>query len=378
MPIKPCRKKQGQKTDYYIDWRIDVKPIELIQNLSSAPGVSGFEDAVLNVARTYIKEDLELEEDRMRNLFMHKSGKASKAPRVKLDAHSDEVGFMIQSINSNGTLKFLNLGGWNPGTVGAHAVNIKNMDGKWIRGVVASKPTHFLTPEEAKKPATLAAMVIDIGATSKKEVLDNFKIRIGAPVVPEVTFTFDEENDLMIGKAFDDRLGCAALLQVMKNLVLKDLDVDVHGVMSTQEELGLRGVKVAVAKVAPDIAIALEGTPADDTFNGSDFIQAGIKKGPQIRHMDRSVLCNPRFVQFAIKVARENNIPFQEAVRSGGGNNGAVITLHDRGIPTITLGVPVRYIHSHHCIASLEDFKNVVAWCRAILKALNRDIIESF
>ena len=355
-----------------------MKPIELIKDLSDAPGVSGFEDEVLDVARAYMKDDADIEEDRMRNLFITKGKAETGAPRVMLDAHSDEVGFMVQSVNTNGTLKFLPLGGWNPQTVGAHAVSIRNVHGDWIRGVIASKPTHFLTPEERNKPLSLSNMVIDVGARSKREVADRFNIRIGAPVVPEVTFSFDTDNGLIIGKAFDDRLGCAALLTIMKDLIAGDLDVNVIGVLSTQEELGLRGVKVAAAKAAPDIAIALEGTPADDTFNSSDFIQAGIKRGPQIRHMDTSVLCNPRFVRFAIDIAQKNKIPFQDAVRSGGGNNGAVITLHDRGIPTITLGVPVRYIHSHHCIAAIEDFNHTVAWCKAVLNALNRDIIESF
>lgn len=355
-----------------------MKSIELIRQLSDAPGVSGFEDAILDKARSYMGNSGRIEEDRVRNLYIQKGRIKKGAPNVMLDAHSDEVGFMVQAVNANGTLTFLPLGGWNPQTVGAHAVSIKNADGRWIRGVIASKPTHFLTAEERKIPVALSGMVIDVGATSATEVDERFKIRIGAPVVPQVTFSYDRGNDLMIGKAFDDRLGCAALLTVMKNLVAKDLNVNVTGVLSTQEELGLRGVKVAVAKAAPDVAIALEGTPADDTFSSGGPIQAAIKKGPQIRHMDSSVLCNPRFVRFAADVAKKEKIPFQEAVRSGGGNNAAVITLHDRGIPTITLGVPVRYIHSHHCIASLEDFNNTVAWCRAILKALNRDVIESF
>ena len=296
-----------------------MESIELIKALSDAPGVSGFEDEVLNVARSYLGTGMAIEEDRIRNLYIQNGPRNPDNPIVMLDAHSDEVGFMIQSINTNGTLKFLALGGWNPQTVGAHAVSIRNAQGKWIRGVIASKPTHFLTPEEQKMLPSLSRMVIDIGARSKKEVQDNFDIRVGAPVVPEVTFTFDQENGLIIGKAFDDRLGCAALLTVIKNMATEKLNVDVTGVLSTQEELGLRGVKVAASKTNPDIAIALEGTPADDTFNSSDFIQAGLKRGPQIRHMDRSVLCNPRFVKFAVDVAQRHEIPFQEAVRSGGG-----------------------------------------------------------
>ncbi|MBU1341910.1 MAG: M20/M25/M40 family metallo-hydrolase [Proteobacteria bacterium] len=352
--------------------------VKIIEKLSNAPGVSGFEDAVVQTAVNYLGKSFELEEDRIRNLFIHHSLSKKNLPKVMLDAHSDEVGFMIQSINNNGTLKFLPLGGWNPQALSAHAVKIRNTKGNWIQGVVASKPTHFLTPDEIKKPLDISTMVIDIGATSKQETAELFHIKIGAPVVPDVKFSHDEKKGLLFGKAFDDRLGCAALLEVMKHHIKKDLKLDVYGVLSSQEELGLRGVNVSVRKIKPDIAIVLEGTPADDTFNSNDAVQAGLRKGPQIRHMDKSMLSNPRFVKFAIDIAEKNKIPFQEAVRSGGGNNGSVITLHDRSVPTITLGIPVRYIHSHNCIATMEDFNNMVKWCVEILKNLNPDMIESF
>jgi putative aminopeptidase FrvX len=352
--------------------------LQLIENLSNMPGVSGFEGPVTDVARQYLDTSVQIEEDRMRNLFIHKPPSRTGLPKVMLDAHSDEVGFMIQSINANGTLRFMTLGGWNPQNINAHVVRIQNTQKEWIKGVVASKPAHFLTPEEMKAALSIDKMVIDVGATSKEQVEQQFHIKIGAPVVPDVCFSYDEKTDLMIGKAFDDRLGCAALLEVMNHHIKKDLELDVYAALSTQEELGLRGAKVSVKKINPDVAICLEGTPADDTFNPSDFIQAGIGKGPQIRHMDRSVLANPKFVEFAVNVAQTHHIPIQEAVRSGGGNNAGVITLHDRSVPTITLGIPVRYIHSHHCIATLSDFKHTVNWCTCIINSLTPQIIEAF
>ena len=128
----------------------------------------------------------------------------------------------------------------------------------------------------------------------------------------------------------------------------------------------------------PDVAIVLEGTPADDMFAHPDFVQAGLRRGPQIRHMDQSVLSNPRFVRFAIEVARKKKIKFQEAVRSSGGTNSGVITLNNQSVPTIILGVPVRYIHSHNCVATMEDFNATVKWCSEILKALNQKVINGF
>lgn len=351
--------------------------LKIIEKLSNAPGVSGFEDDVILVAKEYMKNGFTFEEDRIRNLFISPSSAPVKnLPRLMLDAHSDEVGFMIQSINSNGTMKFLPIGGWNPQTLSAQPVRIKNTKGKWIKGVVASKPTHFMSAEEMKKPLDILNMVIDIGSSSMQEVTEKFLIKPGAPAVPDVVFSYDKKNDLMFGKALDDRLGCAVLLEALKLANTRKLNI--IGVFSSQEELGLRGVNVSVRKARPDVAIVLEATPADDTFNSQDFIQAGLRRGPQIRHIDRSVLPNPRFIQFAIDIARKNKITFQEAVRSGGGNNSGVITLHDRGIPAITIGVPVRYIHSHHCIATMQDVNQTVKWCAAIIESLDAKIIESF
>lgn len=352
--------------------------IKLVETLSNAPGVSGFEDDVLSAAKSYLGNSFHYKEDKIRNFFINNGPHNKKYPTIMLDAHSDEVGFMVQSINSNGTLKFIPLGGWNPQNVGGHPVIVKSVTDTWIKGVVAAKPIHFMSMDERKKPSSLSAMVIDIGACSKEEVIKRFKIRIGAPIVPDVIFSHDKKNDLIMGKAFDDRLGCAVLLKIMKKHIIKSLKINVAGVLSSQEELGLRGAKVSVRTINPDAAIVLEGTPADDTFNSSDFIQAGLRKGPQIRHMDQSVLCNPRFVRFAIKVAEKKKIKFQEAVRSSGGNNSGVITLNNQSVPTITLGVPVRYIHSHNCIATMEDFNNTVKWCSEILKALNQNVINEF
>ena len=349
-----------------------------IETLSNAPGVSGFEGPVLQAARDILPKDVIVSEDRIRNLYIQKKSASARPCVVMLDAHSDEVGFMVQAVNADGTLKFTPLGGWNPQALSAQPVRVLNGKGRWLRGVVASRPTHFMSPEEAAKPLAITSMAIDLGAGSATEAVQDFHIQVGAPVVPDVTFSRDADKGLLFGKAFDDRLGCALVLDIMSRNLSLHPDLSVTGALSSQEELGLRGVKVAVETVKPDIAICLEGTPADDTLGNPGFVQAGLKKGPQIRHLDQSVLPNPGFVRFAVDTAREKQIPFQQAVRSSGGNNAGVITLHDRGIPTITIGVPVRYIHSHNGIAALADVEAAGRWCAAILESLTPERIESF
>ena len=182
----------------------------------------------------------------------------------------------------------------------------------------------------------------------------------------------------MIGKAFDCRIGCAALIEAMHRLCGEQLHVDLAAVLSSQEEVGERGIKAAVSKVKPDIALCFEGCPADDTFTQDYAIQTALKKGPMLRFMDKSIICSPRYQRFALDLADRLELPVQASVREGGGNNGAIINTALDGIPVIVIGVPVRYIHSHYGITSYYDFEATVSLAVEIVKAMTSDIIQSF
>ena len=145
-----------------------------------------------------------------------------------------------------------------------------------------------------------------------------------------------------------------------------------------QEEIGERGAFVTRDVVKPDIAICFEGCPADDTFTPDYFIQTAMKKGPMLRHFDKSMVTNPRFQRFSLELGRELGIPVQESVRSGGGTNGGPIHLSNGGVPVIIIGVPVRYIHSHHGFAAMVDYENSVKLAVEIIKRLNDETIKSF
>ena len=352
--------------------------IHMIQELSDAFGASGFEDEVTQVARRYAKDfTSRIEEDSIRNLYLHSADHTEDhRPVLMLDAHSDETSFIIQAIRPNGTLEFLPLGGWVPNTVPAHKIKIRNQDGQYISGVVASIPPHYASGSSSE--LRIDQMVIDVGATSREEVIRDFKIGVGAPVVPDVQMEYNETNGVLLGKAFDCRIGCAVVLEVMRRLAGKKLAVDVVGTLTSQEEIGERGAKVAVDRVKPSIAIVFEGAPADDTFMPDYKIQTGLHKGPMLRHMDRSMITNPRFIRFALDTAKELGIPAQEAVRSGGGTNGAMIHVANGGVPTIVVSVPVRYTHSHHCFTAMDDFEKTVQLAVAIAEKLDQNWIESF
>ena len=353
--------------------------IEMIRKLSDARGPSGFEDEVVSAGREYAASFGTLEEDCLRNLYIYRKENTGNKPVIMLDAHSDEVGFMIHSIKPNGTLRFVTLGGWSKNSLVSSKVLVRNANGKYIPGIIASKPVHFMSAAERANPTLeISDMVIDIGATSDTEAIEKFNIRIGEPVVPATKFEYDEENDLLFGKAFDCRIGCAALLEVFKRLEGKALPCDVVGVFSSQEEVGDRGCKVAVNRVQPAAAIVLEGCPADDTFTDGYAVQTALKKGPMFRFMDTSAICNPRFQRYVLDLAKEKNIPVQASVREGGGNNAAVINTALLGAPAVVAGVPVRYIHSMNCMSSMFDFEATVKIVCELLENLTPEQISKF
>lgn len=352
--------------------------VELIKRISDANGISGFEDEVLEVVRDEAAGLGVFSEDCLRNLYLERSGNKEGQPVVMLDAHTDEVGFMVKAIRPDGQLEFINIGGWVVTNIPAHQVRVRNRYGKYIPGVVASKPPHFMSEAERKAPLEISSLVIDVGASSKEEIENDFCIDIAAPVVPEVTCTYDEKHDLLVGKAFDNRLGCASIIETMKALKDESIGVNIVGAFASQEEVGTRGATLTVNHVRPDIAICFEGCPADDTVVPEYQRQTCIKHGPMLRHIDARMITNPRFQKYALDLAKELGIPCQSAVRTGGSTDGAPIHLGAMGVPCIVIGIPVRYAHTHYGISSYEDFRNGIKLACEIIKRLDKDIIGGF
>ena len=349
-----------------------MKYLDMIKDLTNANGISGFEEEVVEVVKKYaVSEDLKV--DTMHNVFLTKKQNTGNRPIFMIDAHSDEVGFMIQFITANGLLKFIPIGGWQDTNIAAQKVRIRNKWGKYIKGVVASVPPHFLSAAQRDASPKIENMLIDVGATSREEVINDFGIEIAAPVIPDVEFTIND-NGIMCAKGFDDRIGAAAVIATMEDLAKETLNIDLIGTISSQEEVGLRGAEVAVKTVKPDIAIVYEGTPADDTFTNQYETQAALKKGPQLRHRDGSMITNPRFLAFVREIAAKNNIPFQDAVRAGGGTDAGKIHMVMGAIPTIVIGVAVRYAHTHYGYCAYEDFVNAVELGKAVIRSMPKDL----
>ena len=354
----------------------DPNVLKLIQELSDAPGASGFEDEVVAVARRWCESIGPMKEDFLRNLYIHRKENTGTKPVVMLDAHSDEVGLVIHSIKPNGTLRFLMLGSWNKNALIGTKVLVRNALGEYIPGIIAAKPVHFMTAAEKETAMNdISNMVIDVGATSYEDAVENFHVRMGEPVVPDTKFYYDEKRDLMFGKGFDCRIGCAALIEALRRLEGKELPCDVIAVLSTQEELGPRNSKVTVHHIHPDIAIVMEGCPADDTFTEPYAIQTALRKGPMFRHLDVSAICAPRYQRWALDLAAKKGIPVQESVRQGGGNNAASIQTALVGAPSIVCGVPVRYAHAPNCISTCYDLEKSIEMVIALLENITPEMI---
>ena len=353
-----------------------MNKIELLEKLSNLHGAPGHEDDVIE----FIKKNMDgyiCERDSINNLYI-KNNKDNNGVVVALDCHSDEVGFMVESIKANGTITFLPLGGWHIANIPAHSVIIKNFKNEYIKGVISSKPPHFMTAEERQRLPKMEELVIDIGTSSYDETVELFGIEVGNPITPDVTFYHDKKIDVARGKAFDNRVGCAIVMEILKEIKHKELQVTPVGVVSSQEEVGLRGAQVGANKIKPDFAIIFEGSPADDTFKDTFSSKGAIGKGVQFRVLDAGMVSNPRVQEFVKNIARKNNIPFQVIARSGGSTNAGKYHIAEKSIPTVVIGIPTRYAHTHYTYISIKDYENAINLGKKLLEELNDDIIKTF
>lgn len=354
-----------------------LKTVKLLEQLSNLHGAPGHEDDVTNFAQKALIKLL-TERDCLNNLFIRRKNAKADRPKVVLDCHSDEVGFIVEAVNQNGTISFLPLGGWHAANIPAHAVIIKNFKGQYIKGVVASKPPHFMTAEEKVRLPEIGELVIDIGSGSYEETVNDYSIETGNPITPDVEFHFNANSGIMRGKAFDNRLGCTAVITLMNDLHNANLEVEPVGAICAQEEVGLRGAAVAANSVKPDFALIFEGCPADDTFRSPEKARGVIGKGVQFRVVDAGMVSNHRVQSFAKMVAEKHGIPYQVIARSSGQTNGARYYLAQQGIPALVIGIPARYIHTHYSLAQKIDLENAIKLGKKILEELNAETIKGF
>jgi putative aminopeptidase FrvX len=354
-----------------------MSQLSRIQRICDANGISGFEDDVVRAIRDEAGTLGRFAEDSLRNLYLYRTENQSDKPVVLLDAHTDEVGFMVKCIRPDGMLEFIPIGGWVSSNIPAHLVRVQTFDGKTIPGIVGSKPPHYQSEAERKSAPDIASMYIDIGASTIEQVLQ-MGVDVASPIIPEAKVIYNEENGLLFGKAFDCRLGCTTIIDVLDALKGKQLDVNLVAGFASQEEVGCRGAQLTARKVKPDVAICFEGSPADDTFLPAYQQQTIVGKGPMLRFIDSKMITNPRFQKFALDIAARFDIPVQKGVRNGGATNASALHLSEQGVPTIVIGIPVRYAHTHWGVSSLDDVQNSIRLASAMLTELNAQTIATF
>ncbi len=340
----------------------------ILRQLSDAFGVSGNEDDVRSVVLGAVRDHVdEVQIDAMGNVLTVKRGSGRDPVRVMLAGHMDEVGLMVVGHEDDGFLKMRTVGGIDarllPGSVFAVGPDR-------IPGVIGVKPIHLLESDEGDKVAKIEDLVMDVGAKDKDEAQ---KL---APLGTYATFAtrFRELGPTVTGKAFDDRVGCAVLVELLRG---EAFSFDLHAAFTVQEEVGLRGARVAAFAIDPDCAFALEGTIADEVPKEKDVSPTTeLGKGPAITVMDRSFIADRRLVRLLIDTADGKGIPYQIKQPGKGGTDSGAIHLAREGVPSATVAVPSRYIHSPVALLSLEDFENTVRLMRESLSRLTRDTLK--
>ncbi len=348
----------------------------LLKKFSDAIGVSGYE---FEIRRLIVEEVGELADkiwtDKLGNIVALKEGESSNAPKLMVAAHIDEIGLIVSHIDSRGFLRFTGVGGWNERILPGQRVIVVTSKGR-LRGVIGMKPPHIMTPEEKKQVLEMDKLFVDIGVSSREEA-EKLGVNVGSVIV------FDREvarlggGDKVTGKAFDDRVGVAALAYMLKLLRNEPLEANVYAVFTVQEEIGLKGARVSAFSISPDVGVAVDVTIANDIagVEEKDWITQ-LGKGPAIKIMDRGNISHPKVRELLIRVAEKEKIPYQLEVLTGGATDAAAIQLAREGIPVGTVSIPTRYIHSPIEVLDLNDAVNASKLLAAFAKEVTKEWVN--
>lgn len=350
------------------------KTVQLLKALTEAHGVPGYETEVRALLRDYLADLGEVSQDKLGSLICRRSGQKAdeKAPKVMIVGHMDEIGFMVTHVTKEGFLKFQQLGGWWDQVLLGHRVIVKTHQGDLL-GVIGAKPPHLLDAEERKKIVEKKDMYIDIGATSREEV-EKAGVRIGDPIIPDGDFAVLANSQTYLAKAFDNRVGCAVVIDALRHFAAAENDHPNHlyGVATVMEEVGIRGATTSVRAINPDVAIILESDIAGDVPGiKAEVCDIKLGQGPTIMMYDARMIPNIKLRDLLIDTAQELEIPVQFSVMPGGATDGGAIHLHDTGVPTVVIGVPARHIHSHGAIIHRDDYDNAVKLVTAVVARLD-------
>ncbi len=343
-----------------------------IKEVTELQGVSGFEAPIRDYLRKKITPHVDrIETDGLGGIFGVKDSQANNAPRILVAAHMDEVGFMISDIKADGTFRTVQIGGWNPLVVSSQRFTLLLQDGRQIPVISGSMPPH-LTRGTNGSPSLPAIndIIFDAGFESKDEAWE-FGVRPGDTIIPvsEATLTANGKN--VISKAWDNRYGVLMVTELLENLSGTALNNQLIAGANVQEEVGLRGAHASTTKFDPELFFAVDCSPAGDVFGD----QGKIGDGTLLRFYDPGHIMLPNMKDFLLTTAEEAGIKFQYYCGKGGTDAGAA-HLKNQGVPSTTIGVCARYIHSHQTLYSMDDFLQAQAFLQAIVKKLDRSTVD--
>ncbi len=300
----------------------------------------------------------------------------SSGPRVMIDAHMDELGGVTRRITPKGFVTMQMLGGW---------LDQALVDQRWVilgskgpvYAVMGIRDVHVVPPEERARVFARDTLLLDIGAASEEDAR-RMGVEAGDPVVPDAPFRVMNGSENYLGKAWDDRVGCAVIVEAIRRLANTTHPNHLFYAITTQEEVGLRGAHTAADVIKADVAIALEAGITGDVFTGhAEETQAKLGAGPGFFAYNSSELPNQKLVAFVKKTAAEKQIPLQADLVQGYGDDSAEIQKSNGGVPTICLVVPVRYTHAHNGIMNRHDFDQAVELVVTLLQRLDAGTVQS-
>lgn len=333
--------------------------IKTLRELCLLNGISGDESCVREYIIEKIRDKCDYSVDNLGNITAFRKGKKTPEKKLMIAAHMDEVGLIVTSVRSDGTLTFETVGGIDSAVIIGKRVKIgKN----GLSGVVGSKAIHKLSAEEREKAPKISDLYIDFGAADKAEA--EKYVSAGECVYFDSEF-MEFGNNRIKSKAIDDRAGCALMLR----LIEEEPEYDTFFVFNVQEEIGLRGSTVSAFSLQPDIAIVLEATTAAD-IDGADGAAkvCTINDGPVVSFMDRSTMYDKELYKTAFETAKENGIKCQTKSMIAGGNDSGAIHISGKGVRTIAVSLPCRYLHSPSCVISKQDFDDAYRLVKLMMK----------
>lgn len=341
---------------------------ELLKTLTEAVGVSGREKEVRLLIHDLIADLVdEWRVDALGNLIATKRGTGEIELRVLVDAHMDEVGLIITSIERDGTCKFRPAGGFDARALLGKVVQVGP---KKLTGVIGLKPVHLLSTSQEDTVVKIDAMYIDVGAKDRSDAGKKVKVGDAATFLTD----YHQSGDIAFGKAFDNRAGCAALIELLKE---EPFPFDLVASFSVQEEVGLRGARVVSYDVKPDAALVIECTPAYDLPSERDVSpNVSVGKGPAIYVMDAATIQDPRLVGHLSETASDRGIPYQIRQPGGGGTNTGPVQRAGQGVPAATIAVPCRYPHGPLSVINLVDYSNLVSLTDSALRTLKPEFLN--